>query len=177
MRYSCTPQTFVLLVGNHTSCFLLAFSFQPGSKNKVGSVSRAPYFPASRDRAYKLKLSIDKKNTGAARTNGLCLTPLESSRLWSRNRALVLIAVGLKLSQGGHQCGLHATLGSLRRGKESSRVVPSLDLTGLLFGAYFYLAQAHASVLKSFSAQRMTSSFSANKGNFCYFRKTSSLLV
>ena len=42
--------------------------------------------------------------------------------------------------------------------------MPSLDLTGLLFGAYFYLAQAHASVLKSFSAQRMTSSFSANKG-------------
>ena len=35
--------------------------------------------------------------------------------------------------------GFHALLGSLRRGKESSRFVPSPDLTGLLFGAYFYL--------------------------------------
>ena len=33
----------------------------------------------------------------------------------------------------------HALLGSLRRDKESSRSVPSPDLTGLLFGAYFYL--------------------------------------
>ena len=67
---------------------------------------------------------------------------------------------------GGHRCGFHATLGSLRRGKESSRVVATLHLTGLLFGAYFYLAYNPSSVLKSFSAQRMTRSFFRNvRGN------------
>ena len=58
------------------------------------------------------------------------------------------------------KCGFHALLGSLRRGKESSRFVPSPDLTGLLFGAaYFYLPLAIYNQCPQIRPQRMTSHF------------------